>query len=58
MFARVSEWSVPPESQDEALRAAEEHIVPSLRMQSGYLGDWLFRRHGERQDAHGDPVGE
>ena len=42
VFARVSEWSVPPERQDEALRAAEEHIVPSLRMQSGYLGDWLF----------------
>jgi heme-degrading monooxygenase HmoA len=42
MFARVSEWSVPQERQVEALRAAEEHIGPSLRMQRGYLGDWLF----------------
>jgi heme-degrading monooxygenase HmoA len=48
MFARVSEWSVPPERQDEALRAAEEHIVPSLRMQSGYLGEWLF---GDRENG-------
>jgi heme-degrading monooxygenase HmoA len=48
VFARVSEWSVPPERQDEALRAAEEHIVPSLRMQSGYLGDWLF---GDRENG-------
>jgi heme-degrading monooxygenase HmoA len=48
VFARVSEWSVAPEQQDEALRAAEEHIVPSLRMQSGYLGDWLF---GDRQSG-------
>ena len=48
MFARVSEWSVAPEQQDEALRAAEEHIVPSLKMQSGYLGDWLF---GDRQNG-------
>jgi heme-degrading monooxygenase HmoA len=42
MFARVSQFSVPPESQQQALRAAEEHIGPSLRMQVGYLGDWLF----------------
>jgi heme-degrading monooxygenase HmoA len=48
VFARVSEWSVPQERQDEALRAAEEHIVPSLRVQSGYLGDWLF---GDRENA-------
>ena len=48
MFARVSEWSVPPERQDEALRAAEEHIVPSLKMQSGYLDDWLF---GDRENG-------
>ena len=48
LFARVSEWSVPPERQDEPLRAAEEHIVPSLRMQSGYLGDWLF---GDRENG-------
>ena len=48
MFARVSEWSVPPERQDAVLHAAEEHIVPSLRMQSGYLGDWLF---GDRESG-------
>ena len=33
MFARVSESSVPPERQDEALRAAEEHIGPALSKQ-------------------------
>ena len=33
MFALVSEWSVPPERQDEALRAAEEHIGPALSKQ-------------------------
>ena len=32
MFARVSESSVPP-AQDEALRAAEEHIGPALSKQ-------------------------
>ncbi len=42
MFARVSQFSVPPESQQQALRAAEEYIGPALRMQVGYLGDWLF----------------
>ena len=46
MFARVSEWSVPPERQDEALRAADEHIGPALRKQPGYCGDLLLgNRH-------------
>ena len=48
MYARVSEYAVPPEAQNEALRAAEEHIGPSIRMQSGYLGDWLF---GDRENG-------
>ena len=48
MYARVSEYAVPPEGQNEALRSAEEHIGPSLRMQSGYLGDWLF---GDRENG-------
>ena len=48
MYARVSEYAVPPEGQNEALRAVEEHIGPSLRMQSGYLGDWLF---GDRENG-------
>jgi heme-degrading monooxygenase HmoA len=42
MFARVSTYAVPPERQIDALHAAEEHIGPSLRMQVGYRGDWLF----------------
>jgi len=42
VFARVSQFSVPPERQDEALRAAEEHIGPALRMQPGYCGDLLL----------------
>jgi hypothetical protein len=33
MFARASEWSVPPERQDEALHTAEEHIGPALSKQ-------------------------
>ena len=48
MFARVSEWSVPSECQDEALRAAEEHIGPALRKQVGYCGDLLL---GDRQSG-------
>jgi heme-degrading monooxygenase HmoA len=42
MFARVSTYAVPPERQKDALHAAQEHIGPSLRMQEGYRGDWLF----------------
>ena len=42
VFARVSEWSVPPEQQDEALRAADEKIGPALSKQPGYLGDLLL----------------
>jgi hypothetical protein len=42
VFARVSEWSVPPERQDEALRAAEELIGPALSKQPGSCGDLLL----------------
>jgi heme-degrading monooxygenase HmoA len=42
VFARVSEWSVPPEHQNEALRAAEEKIGPALSKQPGYRGDLLL----------------
>ena len=48
VFARVSEWSVPPERQDEALRAAEEHIGTALSKQLGYCGDLLL---GDRQSG-------
>jgi len=48
VFARVSEWSVPPERQDEALRAAEEHIGPALSKQVGYCGDLLL---GDKESA-------
>jgi heme-degrading monooxygenase HmoA len=48
VFARVSEWSVPPERQNEALRAAEEHIGPTLRKLAGYCGDLLL---GDRQSG-------
>ena len=49
VFARISEWSVPPERQDEALRAAEEHIGPALSKQLGYCGDLLlgYRHSGK-----------
>ena len=42
VFARVSEWSVPPEHQNEALRAAEEKIGLALSKQPGYRGDLLL----------------
>jgi len=42
VFARVSEWSVPPEHQNEALRAAEEKIGPALSKQAGYRGELLL----------------
>jgi heme-degrading monooxygenase HmoA len=48
VYARVSEYAVPPEVQNEALRAVEEHIGPSLRMQSGFRGNWLF---GDRENG-------
>jgi heme-degrading monooxygenase HmoA len=48
MFARVSQFSVPAERQEQALQAAEEHIGPSLRMQIGYLGDLLL---GDRENG-------
>ena len=42
VFAGVREWSVPPEHQNEALRAAEEKIGPALSKQPGYRGDLLL----------------
>ena len=42
VFARVSQFSVPPKSQEEVNRAAEEHIRPALRMQIGFCGDLLL----------------
>jgi heme-degrading monooxygenase HmoA len=48
VFARVSQYSVPPERQDQAHRAAEEHIGPALKMQLGFCGDLLLsdRKNG------------
>ncbi len=48
MFARVSQYSVPPERQEQARRAAEEHIGPALKMQLGFCGDLLLtdRKNG------------
>ena len=42
MFARVSQYSVPPERQEQVHRAAEEHIGPALKMQRGFCGDLLL----------------
>ena len=48
VFARVSQYSVPPERQEQARRAAEEHIGQALRMQFGFCGDLLL---GDRENG-------
>jgi heme-degrading monooxygenase HmoA len=42
MFARVSHYTVHPERLQQGQRAVEEHLLPALRMQSGFSGGLLL----------------
>jgi hypothetical protein len=42
MFARVSQFAVNPERLQQGSRAVEDHVIPALRMQSGYNGGLLL----------------
>ena len=42
MFARVTQYDVSPKRLQQGRRAFEEHVVPALRMQSGYNGGLLL----------------
>ena len=42
MFARVTYFSVSPERLQQGRRGIEEHVVPALRMQTGYTGGLLL----------------
>lgn len=42
MFARVTQFDVRPERLQEGNRAVEEHLIPALRMQTGYSGGLLL----------------
>ena len=42
MFARVTKYDVSPEHLQQGRRAVEDHVVPALRMQSGYSGGLLL----------------
>jgi hypothetical protein len=42
MFARVTQYSVRPESLQQGHRAIVDHVVPALMMQPGYSGGLLL----------------
>jgi heme-degrading monooxygenase HmoA len=42
MFARVTQLAVDPERLQQGRHAVEDHVVPALRMQSGYNGGFLL----------------
>ena len=42
MFARVSQFAVRSERLEEGYHAIEEHVIPALRMQTGYSGGLLL----------------
>ena len=42
MYARVSQYAVHSERLEEGRRAIEEHVIPALRMQTGYSGGLLL----------------
>ena len=42
MFARVSQFAVSPERLQQGYRAVVDHVIPALRMQSGYSGGLLL----------------
>jgi hypothetical protein len=46
MFARVSQFAVPPEHLQQGRRAVEDHVIPALRMQTGYSGGLLLGNPG------------
>jgi hypothetical protein len=42
MYARVSRYAVHSERLEVGRRAIEEHVIPALRMQTGYIGGLLL----------------
>ncbi len=42
MFPRVTQYDVSPKRLQQGRRAFEEHVVPALRMQSGYNSGLLL----------------
>ena len=42
MFARVTQSVVNPERLRQRSREVEDHVIPALRMQSGYSGGLLL----------------
>jgi hypothetical protein len=42
VFARVTQYDVSPEHLKQGHRAIEDHVIPALRMQSGYSGGLLL----------------
>ena len=42
MFARLTQYDVSPEHLEHGRHAVEDHVIPALRMQSGYNGGLLL----------------
>src|SRR3712207_949066 len=42
VFARVTQYDVSPERLKQGRHAFEDHVVPALRMQVGYIGGLLL----------------
>ena len=42
MFARVSQYAVSPEHLQRGHRAVEDHVIPALKVQVGYVGGLLL----------------
>jgi heme-degrading monooxygenase HmoA len=42
MFARVTQFAVNSERLQQGRHALEDHVVPALRMQPGYIGGLLL----------------
>jgi hypothetical protein len=42
MFARVSQFAVSPEHLERGHRAVEDHVIPALKVQVGYVGGLLL----------------
>jgi heme-degrading monooxygenase HmoA len=42
MFARVTQFNIRPESLQQGYHQIEDHLIPALKMQKGYSGDFLL----------------
>ena len=42
MFARVSQFSLPPERIQDALVAFDDHVDPAMKMQPAFLGGLIL----------------